>query len=129
MRRSLVGLSWFLLVLAPAGCGDEKSEVTFATVVKAVQWPQADALFHRDPRWLGSDAAFSVPLRDGRILWLFNDTLGWVHARSDGFGATTIVVSFAPRIEGPWSKPRFVFRPPESNRPDANVYAAKGHPS
>jgi hypothetical protein len=52
----------------------------------------------------------------------------WVHVRSDGFGATTIVVSFAPRIEGPWSKPRFVFRPPESNRPDANVYAAKGHP-
>lgn len=52
----------------------------------------------------------------------------WVHVRSEGFGATTIVVSFAPKIEGPWSRPRVVFRPPESNRPDANVYAAKGHP-
>ncbi len=52
----------------------------------------------------------------------------WVHVRSDGFGATTIVVSFAPQIEGPWSKPALAFRPPESDRPDAFVYAAKGHP-
>ncbi len=52
----------------------------------------------------------------------------WVLVRSEGFGATTIVVSFAPKIEGPWSKPRFVYRPPESNRPDAFIYAAKGHP-
>lgn len=40
----------------------------------AVQWPEADALFHQDPRWLGADAAYSVPLGDGRILWLFGDT-------------------------------------------------------
>ena len=339
MRRSLVGFSSFVLVLAAAGCGATKPRVAQAIVAKATQWPKADALFHRDPRWLGSDAAFSVPLQDGRILWLFNDTLvattpahvrsqaafvrntiavergsnptsasmrfywgskggrpaslfpeqgshwfwpqhgirlgralvvflarlkrsgnpnsnpgfehdgwrlavvrdatvtparwrirlvtppralgqigvggavnlvggavnlvggyvvslaiverganfpgylvrwrvrdlmagrlgkaqwwqrhrGWVDVsasraaptailpnagpecsltfdrrldrwllvRSEGFGATTIVVSFAPSIEGPWSKPHFVFRPPESRGPDAFVYAAKGHP-
>ncbi len=47
---------------------------------RAVQWPEADVLFRRDPRWLGGDAAYSVPLNDGRILWLFGDTL---IARSD----------------------------------------------
>jgi hypothetical protein len=39
------------------------------------QWPQAHTPFHRDPRRLGSDSAFSVPLRDGRVLRLFGDTL------------------------------------------------------
>lgn len=29
---------------------------------------EADILFQRDPRWLGADAALSVPLSEGRIL-------------------------------------------------------------
>lgn len=37
-------------------------------------WPEADKLFHSDPRWLGSDAAFSIDLGQGRVLWLFGDT-------------------------------------------------------
>lgn len=52
----------------------------------------------------------------------------WLLVRSEGFGATTIVASFATTIEGPWSRPRFVYRPPESNRPNTYVYAAKAHP-
>jgi hypothetical protein len=52
----------------------------------------------------------------------------YVHVRSDGFGQTTIVVGLASRLEGPWPAPRSVFRPPEDDRPDAFVYAAKGHP-
>ncbi len=39
-----------------------------------VAWPEADALFHRDPRWLGADCAYSVDLGAGRVLWLFGDT-------------------------------------------------------
>jgi len=35
---------------------------------------KADRLFRRDPRWLGADAALSVPLSKGRSLWLFGDT-------------------------------------------------------
>ena len=59
----------------------------------------------------------------------FDRKLGrWVMLGSHGFGATTIDAAFAPRIEGPWSRQRFVYRPPESNSPKANVYAAKGHP-
>lgn len=52
----------------------------------------------------------------------------WVLVHTEGFGATTIVVAFARRIEGPWMRQRVVYRPPESDRPHANVYAAKGHP-
>jgi hypothetical protein len=52
----------------------------------------------------------------------------WVHLRSDGFGATTIVCSFAPDIKGPWSTPSQIFRPPESDLPGAFVYAGKAHP-
>lgn len=37
-------------------------------------WPEADALFHSDPSWLGADGASSVDLGGGRVLWLFNDT-------------------------------------------------------
>ena len=35
---------------------------------------EAESLFHADPRWLGADAALTVPLSEGRILWLFGDT-------------------------------------------------------
>lgn len=52
----------------------------------------------------------------------------WVHVRSDGFGATTIVASYADQPQGPWSDPKVVFRPPESDRPNILVYAAKAHP-
>jgi hypothetical protein len=72
MRRFLAGLGCFVLLIQVTSCGSGKNA---AIAVTAAQWPQADALFHRDPRWLGSDGAFSVPLHDGRILWLFGDTL------------------------------------------------------
>jgi len=40
----------------------------------AAPWPEADRLFHSDPHWLGADAAFSVDLGLGRVLWLFGDS-------------------------------------------------------
>ena len=52
----------------------------------------------------------------------------WIHVRSDGFGATDIVVAEADAPQGPWSEPRVVFRPPESDRDGVLVYAAKAHP-
>jgi hypothetical protein len=33
-----------------------------------------ERIFHADPRWLGGDAAISVPLSKDRILWLFGDS-------------------------------------------------------
>ncbi len=40
----------------------------------AAPWPEADRLFHRDPRWLGGDAAISIALPQQRVLWLFGDS-------------------------------------------------------
>jgi hypothetical protein len=45
-----------------------------ALAQSAAPWPEADRLFHSDPRWLGADAAFSVDLGRGRVLWLFGDS-------------------------------------------------------
>jgi hypothetical protein len=35
---------------------------------------KAETLFHQDPRWMGADAALSIPLGNGRTVWLFGDT-------------------------------------------------------
>jgi hypothetical protein len=37
-------------------------------------WPEADKLFHSDPRWLGADGAYSIDLGHGRVLWMFSDS-------------------------------------------------------
>lgn len=42
--------------------------------VESSPWPEADRLFRSDPRWLGGDAAFSVDLGGGRVLWMFGDS-------------------------------------------------------
>lgn len=65
-----------LLVAGIWGCG--RSEAPRAQpprkAISAVSWPEADRLFRQDPRWLGADDAYSVDLKDGRILWLFGDS-------------------------------------------------------
>lgn len=43
-------------------------------MIRGAAWPEADALFRKDPRWLGGDDGYSVPLGPGRTLWLFGDT-------------------------------------------------------
>lgn len=73
MQRSLA------VLLLLAACHDvEAPRATHAVGSEphfsASAWPEADLLFHRDPRWLGSDAAFSVDLGHERVLWLFGDT-------------------------------------------------------
>lgn len=74
-----------------AADGSPGSEACF----RAASWPQADALFHRDPRWAGSDCAYSVDLGGGRSLWLFGDT--WIDptARHSRRGARMIRNSIA----------------------------------
>jgi hypothetical protein len=37
-------------------------------------WVAADRLFRGDPDWRGGDAAYSVDLGRGRVLWLFGDS-------------------------------------------------------
>jgi hypothetical protein len=60
------------------GCG-------FAVTASAA-WPEADALFKQNPRWLGADDAYSIALGGDRVLWLFADTFiatSDAHVRSE----------------------------------------------
>jgi len=41
--------------------------------VHCESWPEADQLFKQDSRWRGADAANSIDLGGGRILWTFGD--------------------------------------------------------
>jgi hypothetical protein len=45
-----------------------------APCLQASPWPEADQLFRRDRGWLGADAASSLELADGSILWVFDNT-------------------------------------------------------
>lgn len=62
---------------------------------EAGPWREADALFRGHPHWRGADAASSVDLGGGRILWLFADT--WIDptGRSSRRNATIISNSVA----------------------------------
>ncbi len=42
--------------------------------MRAHPFADGEAIFHADPRWLGADAALTVPLGADRTLWLFGDT-------------------------------------------------------
>ena len=53
--------------------------------------------------------------------------MGFIEVNSEGFGASTIVMRGARNLEGPWSPPKMIYRPPESDAPDAFVYAGKSH--
>ena len=48
-------------------------------------------LFYREDGWTGSDIAFSLPLLDGRILWLFGDT--WIGKIREGRHTDSNMVS------------------------------------
>jgi Domain of unknown function (DUF4185) len=72
--------------LSMAACDDAPSDVDALAPVDggtdgarpptltAHAWPEADALFEGDPRWIGGDAAYTVDLGGDRVLWLFGDS-------------------------------------------------------
>jgi len=55
-------------------------------------------------------------------------THSYIHVASYGFGASAIGVRSAPTLTGPWSAPRIVYRPSESDGARPFVYAGKAHP-
>jgi hypothetical protein len=76
----LRGLLIILIVLCEAACTaapalpSASAEDPSSDLIQVDPWPEADALFRSDPRWLGSDGAYSIDLGQGRVLWLFGDT-------------------------------------------------------
>jgi len=69
MRQIARAAAVLLACAGVASCGGSE------TPARAVEpWPEADALFHQDPRWLGSDGGISIDLGRDRVAWLFPDT-------------------------------------------------------
>jgi hypothetical protein len=106
-----------------------------------LRWPVVDAAAGRlssplwwcgaGEGWQPSAAHRQVVIQDaGTEFSVQRDPLsaGFIHVKSQGFGATTIVLRIAPRLEGPWSDPQQLYRPPESDYPQAFVYGGKSHP-
>jgi hypothetical protein len=71
--NSLLGFVILFLLAILNGCGTSAQKKSSNNPV-AKDYINAEAIFHKDPRWLGSDAALSIPLTNDRILWLFGDT-------------------------------------------------------
>ncbi len=74
----MLGLLVGLLLLGCGGLGEAsepaRGGARVERVPRAEPWPEADALFRSDARWRGGDAAVSVDLGHGRVLWLFGDS-------------------------------------------------------
>jgi hypothetical protein len=86
-RRFFFGWVVVCLLLSLASCATARDapyvEPPSSDLLRAEPWPEADALFRSDPRWLGADDAYSVDLGGGRVLWLFADT--FVSTRKQGW--------------------------------------------
>ncbi|HTR25375.1 MAG TPA: DUF4185 domain-containing protein [Terriglobales bacterium] len=63
MKRQFVSVSLFLILLSAATFGAENQHFDCTP-----SFP-----FHQ--QWQGADAAYSIPLQDGRVVWIFGDTL------------------------------------------------------
>ena len=74
------GVLVVVAVLSLASCAAEAtpapttSEPPSSDLIHAEPWPEADALFRSNSKWMGSDGAYSIDLGQGRTLWLFGDT-------------------------------------------------------
>jgi len=91
------------------------------------RWPVEDATCGdlSRPVAAGEDAVHGVP----REFSLHREHDGSVTAlQADAVFGAGIAVRTAPSLHGPWSVPQRIFTPPESERADALVYAAKAHP-
>ena len=69
--RTICTLPLVVLFFGIISCTSPIAELTAPTVERL---PAYDAAFRRTAFWTGADAAYSVPLENGTILWLFGDT-------------------------------------------------------
>lgn len=95
-----------------------------AAPAAARSWTEADPLFRHDARFRGGDAAYTIPLGDGRrTLWLFGDTF---FAREPGGSrAASVMVHNAVAIEAGLDPTRasLTFA---ASRPPASFFADDG---
>ena len=74
MKRVVLALALTIGACSRTQTNDAGAADAGACGVALAQWPAADAIFQKDPQWIGADAAYSVDLGNARVLWLFGDT-------------------------------------------------------
>lgn len=52
----------------------------------------------------------------------------YLQVQTQGSGPAVVTVRQSSRLTGPWSTPRVVYRPPETEKPGIVVYQGKAHP-
>lgn len=111
--------------------------------IYAVRWP-AQKVGEGDlanPEWWAGDLLGWVPDSSPAPRQpLFGDgqsdlTIHWDTAteqflsfQTHGFGPADVTIRAAPKLTGPWSQPRLVYRPSDYYRPNVMIYSAKAHP-
>ncbi len=111
--------------------------------IYAARWPAEDVRRGdlTRPEWWAGDLASWVPDSSDAPRWpLFEQgqselsihrdpaTGQFLAVHTQGFGAADVMVRSAPTLNGPWTAPRMLYRPPEYYLPDIMIYAAKAHP-
>jgi hypothetical protein len=84
-------------------------------------------LFYRQDGWTGSDIAFSLPLSDGRVLWLFGDT--WIGKIRNGRHTDSTMVNNTIGVQqglDPASARLAFFHGSKDGKPAAFIQPADG---
>lgn len=114
-----------------------------AKSVYAMRWPVDNVHrsdLSRPEVWSGEKLGWEPDAPESQWQPLFDDGQSElsIHENRDsgqfmavqtvGFGAAEVAIRVAPDLAGPWSAPGTIYRPPEYDRPDVMIYAAKAHP-
>ncbi len=108
----------------------------------AARWPVAalsDGELPR-PEWWSGDTGWTHDLDAHARAPLFGEGQSemsvhfdaqrsqFVAVQSIGFGAADVGIRHADALTGTWDSPQSVYSPPEKDKPNATIYAAKAHP-
>lgn len=104
-----------LVALVLAGC----TAAPTRSAPRPGPWPEAEARFRSDARWLGGDAIYSVALGGDRVLWLFGDSFVDPLARGDRRQSTMVrnTIAVQDGLDPETANLRFHWRTDERGAP------------
>lgn len=123
--RNALAIASLLVVITGSPLAAEPPALQFGSPELLTDF---DARFQRTDGWIGGDGDYSVPLGDGRTLWLYSDT--WVGKVRDGKRTDATIVNNTVALQtGGLRDPsiEFVVREDETGKPKALIEPADGN--
>ena len=99
-KQLILSLAGLLLILSGGRAGE------FEIISHAA--PDWSSQFENTNGWIGSDAAYSIPLSDSKTLWLFGDT--WIGEVSDGKRHHPKMINNSIALQSRHAQPGFFYR-------------------